>query len=219
MGSHCCNHIPDDDSASHGRYRRVLWVVLLINASMFLIEIAAGLAAGSVSLQADALDFLGDATNYGITLFVVGMALQYRARAALFKGATMAVFGLWVLGATAWHAITGTLPHAPTMGAIGFAALVANGIVLWMLWAYRSGDSNMRSVWLCSRNDVIGNFAVMLAALGVLGSGTGWPDLIVAGVMGSLAIQGAWVVIRQATEELRQARPVTSPVNLQRSKQ
>jgi Co/Zn/Cd efflux system component len=111
-----------------------------------------------------------------------------------------------VIGITTWHGVQGTLPHAVTMGAVGFAALVANAAVLALLWAYRSGDSNMRSVWLCSRNDVIGNCAVLLAALGVFGTGTGWPDVIVAAVMGLLALQAAWLVIRQATGELRQAR-------------
>ncbi|MGD9869306.1 MAG: cation transporter [Hyphomicrobiales bacterium] len=209
MGTHCCDHSHHGNALEQrqhdARYRRVLWAVLVINAAMFLVEILAGLTAGSVSLQADALDFLADAGNYGISLFVVGMALRYRATAALVKGATMGLFGLWVLGATLWHAMQGTLPHAMTMGAVGFAALLANAAVFAMLWAYREGDSNMRSVWLCSRNDVIGNFAVMLAALGVFGTGTGWPDVVVAAVMGTLAIQGAWVVVRHASAELRQA--------------
>jgi Co/Zn/Cd efflux system component len=208
MSAHCCAHGHHDNSSENrqrdARYRRVLWAALGINAAMFLVEIVAGLAAGSVSLQADALDFLADAGNYGISLFVVGLALHYRAKAALVKGATMGLFGVWVVGATVWHAIVGTLPHAVTMGAVGFAALIANAAVFAMLWAYREGDSNMRSVWVCSRNDVMGNFAVMLAALGVFGTGTGWPDVIVAAVMGLLALQGAWVVIRQATGELRQ---------------
>jgi Co/Zn/Cd efflux system component len=208
MSAHCCSHAHHgggfQDRQRNARYRRILWVVLGINAAMFVVEIVAGLAAGSVSLQADALDFLADAGNYGISLFVIGMALHYRAKAALVKGATMGLFGIWVVGATIWHAIVGTTPNAMTMGAVGFAALVANAIVFGMLWAYRDGDSNMRSVWLCSRNDVIGNFAVMLAAVGVFGTGTGWPDVIVAAVMGVLALQGAWVVIRQATGELRQ---------------
>lgn len=207
MSAHCCAQGHHDQDPGNGqrdaRYRRVLWVVLAINAAMFLVELVAGLAAGSVSLQADALDFLADAGNYGISLFVLGMALRYRARAALAKGATMALFGLWVVGATAWHALSGTLPQAVTMGTVGFAALVANASVLGLLWAYRAGDSNMRSVWLCSRNDVIGNLAVMLAALGVFGTGTGWPDLVVAAAMGLLALQGAWVVLRQARGELR----------------
>ena len=218
MSAHCCahghHHDPGSETPDRGqntRYRRVLWVVLAINAGMFLVEIVAGLAAGSTSLQADALDFLADAGNYGISLFVVGMALRYRAMAALAKGATMGLFGLWVIGITAWHVVNGTLPHAATMGAVGFAALLANAAVLGLLWAYRAGDANMRSVWLCSRNDVIGNGAVLLAALGVFGTGTGWPDVIVAAVMAVLALQGAWVSIRLALGELREDRAVAVP--------
>lgn len=214
MSAHCCAHGPQDDGSDNrprdARYRRILWAALGINGAMFLVEIVAGLAAGSVSLQADALDFLADAGNYGISLFVVGMALHFRARAALVKGATMGLFGLWVIGATIWHTVYGTLPHAVTMGAVGFAALIANAAVFAMLWAYREGDSNMRSVWLCSRNDVIGNFAVLLAAFGVLGTGTGWPDVFVAAVMGVLALQGAWIVTRQATGELRRGELATT---------
>jgi len=210
VSARCCHHASAEDVARDARYRRVLWIVLAINALMFLVEIAAGLAAGSVSLQADALDFLGDAGNYGISLLVVGAALKLRARAALLKGVTMGLFGLWVIGATAWQAIQGTLPHAVTMGAVGFAALLANAAVFAMLWAYRSGDANMRSVWLCSRNDVVGNFAVLLAALGVFGTGSGWPDIIVAAVMGLLALQGAWLVIRDALAEMRQARTLAA---------
>jgi Co/Zn/Cd efflux system component len=193
-------------------YRRALWFVLAINAAMFLLEIGAGLAAGSASLQADALDFLGDAGNYAISLFVVGMALRYRAMAALAKGATMGVFGLWVIGITVWHAIHGTLPQAFTMGMIGFTALVANAVSFGVLWAHRGGDSNMRSAWICTRNDVIGNFAVLLAAIGVFGTGTGWPDLIVAAIMGALALQGAIVVFRQALAELQQSARAVSAV-------
>jgi len=139
--------------------------VLAINAMMFAVEVIAGLAAGSASLQADALDFLGDAGNYGLSLFVVGMALRYRARAALVKGATMAGFGLWVIGVAAWHAWHGTLPEALTMGGVGAAALIANAASFGLLWAYRGGDANMRSAWICTRNDVLGNLAVLLAAL------------------------------------------------------
>ena len=205
MSAHCCSphdHSPKD-AARDVVYRRVLWAALAINAAMFLIEIGAGVAAGSVSLQADALDFLGDAANYSISLFVVGMALRYRASAALAKGATMGVFGLWVIGTVVWHSINGTVPEPITMGAVGLAALVANAATFGLLWAHRDGDSNMRSVWICSRNDVIGNLAVLLAALGVLGTGTGWPDIIVATVMAALALQGSWVVVRQAMAELR----------------
>lgn len=200
MSASCCRHIPDP--VQDLRYRRVLWLALMINAAMFMIEAVAGLAAGSVSLQADALDFFADAGNYGITLFVIGMALRYRALAALTKGATMGVFGVWVVAATIWQAVHGAVPRAGTMGAVGFCALAANAVVLAMLWAYRSGDSNKRSVWLCSRNDVIGNLAVLLAALGVFGTGTGWPDIVVAAVMAVIALQGAWRVFRLALAEL-----------------
>jgi Co/Zn/Cd efflux system component len=184
----------------------VLWVVLAINVVMFVAEVAAGMAAGSASLQADALDFLGDASNYAISLFVVGLALQYRATAALLKGASMGLFGLWVIGTIVWHAVTGTVPEPITMGLVGFAALLANGVVLALLWTYRSGDSNMRSIWICSRNDVIGNLAVLLAAAGVFGTGTGWPDVIVAAIMAGLALWGARQIIQQARGELHHIR-------------
>jgi Co/Zn/Cd efflux system component len=175
---------------------------------MFVVEVGAGLAAGSASLQADALDFLGDAANYGISLFVVGMAVQYRASAALAKSATMGAFGLWVVGTVIWHAVHGTLPNAFTMGAVGLAALAANAASFGLLWAYRHGDANMRSAWICTRNDVLGNLAVLLAALGVFGTGTGWPDVIVAAIMAALALQGAATVARQAFGELRQPASV-----------
>ncbi len=193
----CCAPPPLNlgGSKKQDAYRRVLWAVLAINAAMFAVEVIAGLAAGSAALQADALDFLGDAANYAISLFVVGMALRYRASAALAKGATMAAFGLWVIGTVVWHAWHGTLPSAFTMGTVG-----------GLLWAYRHGDANMRSAWICTRNDVLGNLAVLLAALGVFGTGTGWPDIIVAAIMAALAIQGAALVIRQASAELRSGK-------------
>lgn len=202
MSASCCSHHPDPHQGNPA-YTRVLWIVLAINAVMFLVEIAAGVAAGSASLQADALDFLGDAGNYVISLAVVGMALRYRSMAALAKGATMGAFGLWVIGTVIWHAIAGTVPEPVTMGVVGVAALVANAACAGLLYAYRDGDANMQSVWICSRNDVLGNLAVLLAALGVFGTGTGWPDLVVAAVMATLALQGAWIVVRQAKNELR----------------
>lgn len=185
------------------RYRRVLWIALWVNAAMFGIEIAGGLRAGSVSLLADAVDFFGDAVNYGLALLVLGMALRWRARAALFKGLTMAAFGIFVLGRATYGATVGTVPEAATMGAIGALALVANVAVAVMLYAWRDGDANMRSVWLCTRNDAIGNVAVMAAALGVFGTGSAWPDLAVAAVMGLLALTAARSVIGQARSELR----------------
>ncbi len=205
----CCDHCQTSDpERGNPSYRRALWIVLAINAGMFLVEIGAGLAAGSASLQADALDFLSDAANYGISLLVVGMALRYRAMAAFAKGVSMGAFGLWVIATVVWHAVQGTLPSAVMMGAVGFAALTANAVSFVILWFYRTGDANMRSAWICTRNDVLGNLAVLLAALGVFGTGTGWPDILVAATMAALALQGASTVLRQALGEMRQAAPV-----------
>lgn len=203
MSASCCSHHPDPHQGSSA-YKRVLWIVLAINAVMFLVEIAAGVAAGSASLQADALDFLGDSGNYIISLAVVSMAIRYRAMAALAKGLTMGLFGLWVIGTVIWHATLGTVPEPVTMGVIGMLALVANAACAGLLYTYRDGDANMQSVWICSRNDVLGNLAVLMAALGVFGTGTGWPDLIVAVIMATLALQGAAIVVQQARQELQQ---------------
>jgi len=204
MAGSCCQTPlpPSGDS----RFRRVLWLALGINLAMFGTEIVAGVLAGSLSLQADALDFLGDSANYAVSLMVVGMALRWRATAAVAKGLTMTAFGLWLIGATVWHAVAGTVPHAPTMGVVGALALFANAAVFVLLWSFRSGDSNMRSAWLCSRNDVLGNIAVLLAAAGVFGTGAGWPDLVVAVVMALLALQGGALTLRLAARELAQER-------------
>ncbi|HEY9104253.1 cation diffusion facilitator family transporter [Chitinimonas sp.] len=204
MGTHCCHHEPQPspDTERHGRYRKVLYIALIINAAMFGVEILAGMRSGSVALLADSLDFLGDAANYGISLFVLSMGLASRARASLLKAASMAAFGVWVLGNAAWHAWQGGPPEAPVMGMIGTLALMANLLVAVLLYAYREGDSNMRSVWLCTRNDALGNVAVLLAALGVFGTGSSWPDLLVAVVMASLALSAAWQVLSQARREL-----------------
>ncbi len=210
MGVDCCNHNERAGPQAPGHdpvHRRILWTVLWLNAGMFIVEIAAGFVAGSASLQADALDFLGDAANYAISLFVVGMALRYRAMAAMAKGVSMGLFGIWVLGVIVWHALHGTVPEPLTMGAIGFLALAVNAAAFALLFAFRGGDANMRSAWICTRNDVIGNLAVLCAAAGVLGTGTGWPDLIVAAIMATLALQGAWTVLRQALGELQVGIP------------
>jgi Co/Zn/Cd efflux system component len=198
-GDACCAGALDSSVAT---YRRALWIVFAINALMFTIEIGAGLRAGSASLQADALDFLSDAANYALSLLVIGMSLRARAGAALLKGASMGVLALWVLAVTGWHALHQTLPEATTMGSVGLAALLANAASFAVLWRYRSGDSNMHSAWICTRNDVLGNCAVLLAAVGVFGTSTGWPDLIVSTIMAALGLQGALVVIRRAAGEL-----------------
>ncbi len=204
----CCNDSACFSKASaealnSPQWRRALWIALAVNAAFFVAEMAAGAAAGSASLQADALDFFGDAANYTVSLGVAGMALAWRARAALAKGGTLILFAVWVLGSTIWHAAHGTLPQAEVMGVVGVAALAANAGVAVMLYRFRSGDANMRSVWICSRNDAIGNLAVVLAAMGVFGTGTGWPDVAVAAVMGGLGLWGGWQIVGQARGEFR----------------
>ena len=208
MSAHCHDHCassPQPNANADPRYRRILWVALIVNAAMFAIELAAGTHSGSASLLADAIDFLGDAANYGLSLWVLAMALTWRARAALVKGVSMLAFGVFVIGRVAWGVWQGVPPEPYTMGVVGLLALAANLGVAVLLYAYREGDANMRGVWLCTRNDALGNIAVMVAALGVFGTGTAWPDLAVAAIMAGLAISGGWSVIRQARQELASA--------------
>jgi Co/Zn/Cd efflux system component len=185
-------------------------VALLLNATMFVVELAGSQRADSLSLMADAIDFAGDALNYGVSLAVLGAALVWRARAAWVKAWTMMGFGAFVLGRALWSLWFGAVPEPLTMGLIGTLALAVNVGVAALLYAYREGDANMRSVWLCSRNDAIGNLAVMGAALGVAGTGTAWPDLAVAALMATLALQGGLAVRRQARGELRSAAAPTA---------
>jgi Co/Zn/Cd efflux system component len=210
-----CSSVATSNTLNSPKWRRALWLALIINAGFFVTEIVAGAAAGSAALQADALDFFGDAANYALSLGVAGMTLSWRARAARAagaKGGTMLAFAVWVLASTAWHAFYGTVPQAEVMGAVGIAALIANGGVALMLYRFRSGDANMRSVWICSRNDALGNAAVLLAAMGVFGTGTGWPDVIVAAIMGGLGLWGGCQIVSQARGELRSERPASVAV-------
>ena len=204
----CCGQEARFDGLS-AAYKRVLWAVIAINATMFVVEVTAGHLAGSQALQADALDFLGDTATYAISLAVIGMSLRVRALAALGKGISLSVMGVWVLGFTAWQVFAGGVPHAAMMGVIGFLALGANLASVMLLARYRNGDANVRSVWLCSRNDAIGNVAVMLAALGVFGTGSAVPDLAVAALLASLFLYSATQIIRQALAERRLAMEPT----------
>lgn len=202
MSSRCCDS-GCSTPAVHPGLRRALWIALAINLLMFVVEIISGLRSGSVSLLADAIDFAGDAANYGITLTVLSMGLVWRSRAAMVKGLSMLAFGVFVLGRAGWSISTGVVPEPLTMGVIGALALVANVVVALMLYAFREGDSNMRSVWLCSRNDALGNIAVMIAAAGVFGTGSGWPDFVVALIMAGLALSAGYSVVHQARQELQ----------------
>lgn len=202
-----CDNCPSDtigvEASVDPVFRKVLWVALAGNAGMFVVEIIASQIGDSVSLQADALDFFGDAANYAISLFVIGMALHVRARASLVKGSTMAAFGLWVIGSAVHRAFVGSVPEPSVMGGIALMALMVNVAVAVMLYRYRRGDSNMQSIWLCSRNDAIGNIAVLIAATGVFFSSTRWPDLAVAGIIAALSLSAAFHIVRLALGEIR----------------
>ena len=183
------------------RYKTVLWVVIAINAIMFVVEMAAGKAAGSQALQADALDFLGDALTYGLSLAVIGMSLKTRATAALAKGFSLMAMGIWVFGSTVYQTLILGVPQAELMGMIGFLALAANVTSVLLLMRYKDGDANVRSVWLCSRNDAIGNVAVMIASVAVWFTASAWPDLVVAIIMAGLFLRSAQLILRQGWKE------------------
>lgn len=187
------------------RYKRVLWTVIAINGLMFLVEMTAGRLAGSQALQADALDFLGDTLTYGMSLAVIGQSLTVRANAALIKGLSLLAMGLWVLGSTAYQVLVLGVPSAEVMGIIGFLALAANVASVLLLMRYKDGDANVRSVWLCSRNDAIGNVAVMVAAVAVAVTASAWPDLLVAGAMSALFLNSSAQILRQSLRERQEA--------------
>ena len=200
MSASCCG--PLKKPAVDPRWRRALWIALIVNAGMFVVELAAGELADSRSLQADALDFFSDAANYAISLGVAGLALVWRARAALVKGITLALLGFYVMAAAGLAVFQGASPQPAIMGGVGVTALIANVAVALMLYRFREGDANMRSVWICSRNDAIANIAVVAAAVGVFGTGSAWPDLTVAAIMATLSITGGAQIVRLAWAEL-----------------
>lgn len=201
----CSCSAPEPKSPAPG-FRKALWIALWVNLAMFFVEGIASLSSGSVSLMADAIDFFGDSANYILSLTVLSMGMLWRGRAAMVKGITMTAFGLVVWARAVWVVQAGITPEPLTMGAVGLLALAANVSVAAMLFKFREGDSDMRSVWLCSRNDAISNIAVMVAALGVFGTGTAWPDLIVAAIMCTLAITAGISVMRHARSDIAQAR-------------
>ena len=203
MAGSCCSEQPKFDGMSAG-FKRALWIVIAINAVMFAVEMAAGALAGSQALKADALDFLGDTITYTLSLYVIGRSVRARASAALFKGLGLALMGLWVFGSTVWQVFVLDQPNAPVMGAVGFLALAANLASVFVLMAYRDGDANVRSVWVCSRNDAIGNVAVIGAAGLVALTGSAWPDLMVAALMAGLFLWSAAQIIRLALDELNE---------------
>jgi Co/Zn/Cd efflux system component len=202
MGANC-GHCGQFDGVSD-TYKRRLWIVIALNAIMFVVEMAAGQVANSRSLQADALDFFGDAVTYGISLAVIGSTLRVRTTAAFAKGISLMLMGLWVFGSTLYHVFILGVPSAQVMGFIGFLALLTNLASVALLVRYKDGDANVRSVWLCSRNDAIGNLAVMAAAVGVWGTSTAWPDLLVAGIMAGLFLTSSIQIMLQSKREWSQ---------------
>ena len=197
MSASCGHHHGTFEGLSED-YKRRLWTVIAINAGMFFVEMTAGQLARSQALQADALDFFADAVTYGISLAVIGASIRIRTTAAAAKGLSLFLMGLWVFGSTIWRIFQGGVPEAPVMGIIGVLALVANLLSVLLLMNYKDGDANVRSVWLCSRNDAIGNVIVMIAAAGVWGTATAWPDLIVAAIMAGLFLSSSVQILRQS---------------------
>lgn len=199
----CCEDSACTIDQSQSRQLRVLKWVLLINIVMFGIEFTAGLVAGSAALMADSLDMLGDALVYGISLYAVTRGMRWKARAALAKGVVMAVFGVVVLGQIAYRMMNAVPPEAATMGVIGALALAANLLCLRLLTRHRDDDINMRSVWLCSRNDIIANVSVLMAAGLIALIHRPWPDWIVGFGIAMLFLHSAWRVVRQARRQLQ----------------
>ncbi|MCE7028571.1 cation transporter [Jiella avicenniae] len=199
-GCGCHEGVPVFDGVD-ARYKAILWTVIALNGVMFLTEMIAGELAGSQALKADALDFLGDTVTYGLSLAVIGASLKTRASAALFKGASLCLMAIWVFGSTLYHTLVLGLPSAGLMGAIGFLALAANLVSVLLLMRYKDGDANVRSVWLCSRNDAIGNVAVMGAGLLVFATASPWPDLAVAAIMAGVFLTSSVQILRQAWRE------------------
>lgn len=196
-----CGHEHGPFDGMSDTYKRRLWLVIFINAAMFAVEMTAGQLARSQALQADALDFFADAVTYGISLAVIGASLKVRSMAAAAKGISLFFMGLWVFGSTVWRVFYDGMPEAPVMGVIGFMALAANVSSVLLLMNYKDGDANVRSVWLCSRNDAIGNVIVMIAALGVWGTATAWPDLAVAFIMAGLFLNSSTQILWQSWQE------------------
>ena len=199
MSDACCPPPPPSTDAS---YRRVLWIALFANLVMFVVELAASVWSGSTALAADAADFLGDSANYALSLGALAVGGVWVSRVALLKGVAMSLYGIAVLAYAAWRAWLGVPPEPITMGVVGLLALAVNFSVGALLFRFREGDANMRSVWLCTRNDVIANIAVLIAAAGVFGTGTIWPDIAVAAMLAALGLSSGRLVIRQARAEL-----------------
>ena len=198
----CCEDKACELEELRASQSRTLWIVLAVNAAMFVAELTVGLIAGSVALQADSLDMLGDAFVYAFSLYVVAKSIRWRAVSAMFKGIIMAAFGLAVLGQSIYKMLFGSVPEAELIGVMGSIALAANLFCLYLLTRHRADDVNMRSTWLCSRNDIIANVSVLAAAGLVAWTGTLWPDIAVGLIIATLFLKTSISVLSEAREEL-----------------
>ena len=206
----CCEAKGNAIGTLRDKHKNVLIVVLVINAVLFVVEAAAGLLANSTALLADSLDMLGDSLVYGFSLYVLWRSAAWKAKAALLKGAIMAVFGVGVVLEVGYKTISGIMPSAETMGIIGALVLLGNGICFLLLFRHRSDDLNMRSTWLCSRNDILANLSVLLAAIGVRVYGASWPDILVGAAIAALFLRSTFTVLRESFLELRVLKPRTA---------
>jgi Co/Zn/Cd efflux system component len=206
----CCETKVEEISTLRGQHKTVLIIVLLINAALFVVEAAAGLLGNSTALLADSLDMLGDSLIYAFSLYVLSRSAAWKAKAALLKGAVMAVFGVGVLLEVIFKTISGILPSAETMGIIGTLVLLGNGTCFLLLYRHRSDDLNMRSTWLCSRNDIIANAGVLIAAFGVYVTQSVWPDVLIGGAIAVLFLKSAIAVLTESLIQFKRSKPLPS---------
>ena len=208
----CCETKAEEIKTLRGKHKNVLTVVLVINAVLFVMEAAAGLVAHSTALLADSLDMLGDALVYGFSLYVLWRSAEWKAAAAVLKGAIMAVFGVGVLIEAVYKAIAGVVPMAETMGIIGLLVLLGNGLCFLLLFRHRSDDLNMRSTWLCSRNDILANLSVLIAAAGVKVLDSSWPDILIGAAIAALFLRSAFTVLHESFAELQKLKSESETV-------
>jgi cation diffusion facilitator family transporter len=208
----CCHEKEEEIASLQGAHGRALRIVLAINATFFAIELCAGILAHSTALLADSLDMLGDSLVYGLSLYVLSRSPKWKVSAAMAKGVIMIVFGIGVMIEAVYKALSGQVPGYETIGIIGLLALLANAFCFILLYRHRGDNLNLRSTWLCSRNDVIANAAVLVAALGVYLSKSLWPDVIIGVAIAALFLKSASTVLRESILELRTIRMLESHI-------
>lgn len=215
--TNCCEKKTCELTAMREGHSKVLWILLAINAVMFVVEGSAGFLAHSTSLLADALDMLGDALVYGFSLFVLARSPRWQAGAALAKGGFMLVFGVGVMAEAVHKILYPVMPSVETMGIIGCVALAANLVCFFLLYRHRGDNLNMSSTWVCSRNDLIANVGILIAAASSYLLVSRWPDILIGGIIAALFLGSAWGVIHQSVTELRMLRSLAKPTPIRLS--